>query len=55
MDEGLILETTFLIDLERELRREEQGPVQTFLTEHMPRPASTLPSPSPANWRRARA
>ena len=34
MDEGLILETTFLIDLERELRRGEQGPVQDFLDEH---------------------
>ncbi len=27
----LILETTFLIDLERELRREETGPAQAFL------------------------
>ncbi len=34
MDEGLILETTFLIDLERELRRSEQGPVQEFLDKH---------------------
>jgi len=34
VDEGLILETTFLIDLERELRRGEQGPVQDFLDEH---------------------
>ena len=33
MDEGLI-ETTFLIDLERELRRGEQGPVQDFLDAH---------------------
>lgn len=34
MDDGLILETTFLIDLEREIRRGEQGPVQEFLGEH---------------------
>ena len=38
MDEGLILETTFLIDLERELRRGEQGPVQDFLIEHAAAP-----------------
>lgn len=34
MDGGLILETTFLIDLERELHRGEPGPVQMFLEEH---------------------
>lgn len=34
MDEELILETTFLIDLERELHRGEPGPAQAFLTEH---------------------
>jgi predicted nucleic acid-binding protein len=31
MDKSLILETTFLIDLERELARNESGPAQTFL------------------------
>ena len=31
MDKSLILETTFLIDLERELSSNESGPAQTFL------------------------
>ena len=31
MDDGLILETTFLVDLERELARGAGGPAQTFL------------------------
>ena len=35
---GLILETTFLIDLERELHRGEQGPAQAFLEEHASEP-----------------
>ena len=30
----MILETTFLVDLERELRREETGPAQAFLARH---------------------
>lgn len=30
----MILETTFLIDLERELRRGENGPAQAFLEAH---------------------
>ena len=34
MEGGLILETTFLIDLERELHRSEPGPAQAFLAEH---------------------
>ena len=34
MDSGLILETTFLIDLERELSRGEDGRAQAFLGEH---------------------
>ena len=34
MASGLILETTFLIDLERELRRGQDGPVQQFLASH---------------------
>lgn len=36
---GLILETTFLVDLERELHREEPGPAQAFLDRH---PQETL-------------
>lgn len=31
MDAGLILETTFLVDLEREERRREAGPAHRFL------------------------
>ena len=34
MDGGLILETTFLLDLERELHRGEPGPAQAFLEGH---------------------
>lgn len=34
MDGGLILETTFLIDLERELARGAPGPAQEFLDTH---------------------
>lgn len=34
MAELLILETTFLVDLERELRRGEPGPAQRFLEAH---------------------
>jgi tRNA(fMet)-specific endonuclease VapC len=32
MEGALILETTFLIDLEREARRNEEGPAHTFLS-----------------------
>ena len=39
MDGGLILETTFLIDLERELLRGTSGPAQDFLAAH---PAEAL-------------
>lgn len=35
---GLILETTFLIDLERELARGVSGPAQAFLTAHSDEP-----------------
>lgn len=38
MDGGLILETTFLIDLERELQRGESGAAQAFLAEHPEEP-----------------
>lgn len=38
MDDGLILETTFLIDLERELLRKEAGPAQQFLAAHAASP-----------------
>lgn len=31
MEKGLILETTFLIDLEREMRRRREGPAHRFL------------------------
>jgi len=34
MAEPLILETTFMIDLERELLRSETGPAQAFLEAH---------------------
>ena len=34
MENALILETTFLIDLERELARGENGPAQRFLAAH---------------------
>ena len=34
MDGGLILETSFIIDLERELNTGEPGPAQTFLEQH---------------------
>ena len=34
MDAGLILETTFLIDLERELNKDKPGPAQAFLEQH---------------------
>ena len=34
MEESLILETTFLIDLERELGKESEGPAQRFLLRH---------------------
>jgi len=36
MADGLILETTFLIDLERELTRGEAGRAQEFLAAHAP-------------------
>ena len=39
MADKLILETTFLIDLERELAQGVEGPAQVFLTSH---PASQL-------------
>lgn len=34
MESGLILETTFLVDLERELLEDREGPAQAFLAEH---------------------
>lgn len=34
MESGLILETTFLVDLERELLQDRQGPAQAFLADH---------------------
>lgn len=34
MGEGLILETTFLVDLERELNRGREGSAQAFLDDH---------------------
>ena len=34
MDDALILETTFLIDLERELASDHIGPAQRFLARH---------------------
>jgi tRNA(fMet)-specific endonuclease VapC len=36
--EGLILETTFLIDLEREAAAEREGPAQRFLAERAAEP-----------------
>lgn len=36
MGDGLILETTFLVDLEREERRRRAGPAHAFLEEHAP-------------------
>ena len=38
MGDGLILETTFLIDLEREVLRGATGPAQQFLADHMSQP-----------------
>jgi len=38
VETGLILETTFLIDLERELARAEPGPAQEFLAQHATEP-----------------
>lgn len=38
MDAGLILETTFLVDLERELAGPEPGPAQAFLHRHAVEP-----------------
>ncbi len=34
MGDSIVLETTFLIDLERELTRNEIGPAQEFLEQH---------------------
>jgi predicted nucleic acid-binding protein len=34
VDQKVILETTFLVDLERELARGSAGPVQAFLAAH---------------------
>ncbi len=34
MEQGLMLETTFLIDLERERHRREDGPAHRFLRSH---------------------
>ena len=46
MAAGLILETTFLSDLERELLREEHGPTQRFLEAHAAAPlAITFTTP----------
>lgn len=41
MGGGLILETTFLIDLERELIRGIDGPAHSFLMEHASEPLYT--------------
>ncbi len=41
MGGGLILETTFLIDLERELAQGSEGPAHSFLTEHAFEPLYT--------------
>ena len=38
MEAGLILETTFLVDLERELARGKTGPAQEFLARHAAEP-----------------
>jgi tRNA(fMet)-specific endonuclease VapC len=38
VEAGLILETTFLIDLERELARGETGPAQEFLAQQSAKP-----------------
>ncbi|MBI4421299.1 MAG: type II toxin-antitoxin system VapC family toxin [Gemmatimonadetes bacterium] len=38
MDGGLILETTFVVALERELSREAPGPAQEFLASHPSEP-----------------
>jgi predicted nucleic acid-binding protein len=38
VDDGLILETTFLVDLERELARAADGAAQRFLTAHAAEP-----------------
>lgn len=38
MGRGLILETSFLIDLERELVRDKEGPAQAFLAAHSDAP-----------------
>ncbi|MBI4500603.1 MAG: type II toxin-antitoxin system VapC family toxin [Gemmatimonadetes bacterium] len=58
MDAGLILETTFLIDLERELGRQASGPAQEFLSRHPTEPlhitftiAGELAAGLPANER----
>lgn len=61
MDRGLILETTFLVDLERELTRGAAGPAQRFLEQHSVEPlfltftiagelASGLPLDGRARW-----
>jgi tRNA(fMet)-specific endonuclease VapC len=59
---GLILETTFLIDLERELLRGDRGPAQQFLEAHAAAPlaitfttagelAAGTPLAEPERWR----
>jgi len=35
VDDALILETTFLVDLERERRQEQSGPAHTFLARNV--------------------
>jgi predicted nucleic acid-binding protein len=61
MGGGLILETTFLIDLERELAEDIDGPTQAFLREHASEPlyttatvagelAAGLPPDGQARW-----
>lgn len=63
MEAGLILETTFLIDLERELAHAQPGPAQKFLTRHTTQPlyltftiagelAAGLPVDGRARWER---
>lgn len=57
----MILETTFLVDLERELRRDETGPAQGFLERHATDPlritftiagelAAGIPARDRARW-----
>ncbi len=60
MDGGLILETTFLIDLEREIHSSQPGRAQAFLEEHRQAPflitvtiAGELAAGTPADRRQS--